>query len=65
MLVPRSGFDHTGVVTGIDIVLLFLDFLVLWDCRVQNLFESRVALNPGLGGVRDVASAIISHEQTQ
>ena len=28
-------------------------------------FGSRVALNPGLGGVRDVASAIISHEQTQ
>ena len=25
----------------------------------------RVALNPGLGGVRDVTSAIISHEQTQ
>ena len=29
------------------------------------LFGTRVALNPGLGGVRDVASAIISHEQTQ
>ena len=27
------------------------------------LFGNRVALNPGLGGVRDVASAIISHEQ--
>ena len=26
---------------------------------------SRVALNPGLGGVRDLASAIITHEQTQ
>ena len=26
---------------------------------------SRYALKPGLGGVRDVASAIISHEQTQ
>ena len=26
---------------------------------------SRVALNPELGGVRDAASAIISHEQTQ
>ena len=49
----------------IDIVLLFLHFLVLWDYRVQHLFEGRVALNPGLGGVRDVASAIISHEQTQ
>ena len=29
------------------------------------LFGSRVALNPGLGGVSDVASAVISHEQTQ
>ena len=49
----------------IDIVLLFLHFLVLWDCGVQHLFESRVALNPGLGGVTDVVSVIISHEQTQ
>ena len=47
------------------IVLLFYIVLVLWDCRVQHLFESRVALTPGLGGVRDVASAIFSHEQTQ
>ena len=31
----------------------------------QHLFESRVALNPGLGGVRDVASAIFSPKQTQ
>ena len=45
--------------------MLFLHFLVLWDCRVQHLFESRVALNTGLGGMRDVVSAIISHEQTQ
>ena len=29
------------------------------------LFGNRVALSPGLGGVRDVASAIFSHEQTQ
>ena len=43
----------------------FLHFLVLWDCRVQHLFENRVALNPGLGGVRNVASAIIFYEQTQ
>ena len=40
-------------------------FLVLWDCKVQHLFENRVALNSGLGGVRNVASVIISHEQTQ
>ena len=30
-----------------------------------NLFGNRVALNPGLGSVRDVASTIISHERTQ
>ena len=30
-----------------------------------NLSESRVALNPGIDGVRDVASTIISHVQTQ
>ena len=46
-------------------VLLFLHFLVFWDCSVLFLFGNRVALNPGLGGVRDVTSAIISHEQTQ
>ena len=40
-------------------------FLVLWDCTVQHLFESRVALNSGLGGVKNVASVIISHEQTK
>ena len=49
----------------IDIVLLCLHFLVLWDCRIQLLFGNRVARNPGLGGVGDVASAIISHEKTQ
>ena len=30
---------------------------------IHSPIESRVALNPGLGGVEDVASAIISHEQ--
>ena len=45
-------------------MLLFLHFLVLWDRRIQNLFENRISLNPGLGGVRDVASAIISQEQS-
>ena len=49
----------------IDIVLSFLHFIVLWDCMVQQLFGNRVGLSPGLGGVRDVGSAIISHEQTQ
>ena len=48
-------------------MLLCLHCLVLWDCRVQLLFGNRVALNPGLGGVRDVASASITFalEQTQ
>ena len=46
-------------------VLVFLHLFIIWNCRVQHLFESRVALNPRLGGVRDVASATISHEQTQ
>ena len=45
--------------------VLFLHLLVLWECRVQHLFESRVALNSGLGGVKNVAYAIISHEWTQ
>ena len=29
------------------------------------LFGNRVVLNPGLGGVRDVAYAIISHKHTK
>ena len=49
----------------IDIVLLFLHLLVIWECRVQHLFEIKVALNSGLGGVKNVASAIISHERTE
>ena len=43
--------------------VVFFTFSVIWDCKIKNLFESRVVLNLGLGGVRDVASAIISHEQ--
>ena len=30
----------------------------------HNLYENRLALNLGLGGVRDVTILIISHEQT-
>ena len=41
------------------------ELLKIRDCRVQHLFESRVALNPGLGGVRNVTDVIFSHEQTQ
>ena len=35
-------------------------FLSPHACSIQHLFGNRVGLNPGLGGVRDVASAIIS-----
>ena len=56
---------YLELTTAVDIVLLFSHFLVLWDCRIIQLFVNRVALNPGLGGVRDVAYAIISHKQTQ
>ena len=42
-------------------IVLFLHLLVLWECRVQHLFECRVALNLGLSGVKNVASAIILH----
>ena len=44
------------------VIFTFSDPLGLYDSQP---FESRVALNPGLGGVREVASAIISYEQTQ
>ena len=63
IVVPCGG--PKKVSPYINLVLLYLHFLVLWDCRIHNLFESRVALNPGLGGMRDVASAIIFHEQIQ
>ena len=43
-------------------IMLFLHFMVLWVCKAQHLFGNGVALNPGLGGVRDVASANTSHE---
>ena len=44
----------------IPVVLLFLHFLVLWDCRVQHLFGNIVAVSPGLASMRDVTSAVIS-----
>ena len=42
-----------------------LDSTLLFGSRVSFNPGFRVALNPGLCGVRDVAPAIISHEQTQ
>ena len=46
-------------------MLLFLLFSGLFGLQGSTLsFGNRVALSPVLGGVRDVASAMISHEQT-
>ena len=43
-------------------------FTVFWSFGsvgyTDNIFESRVSLSPGLGGVRVVVSAIIPREQT-
>ena len=44
------------------VVFTFSGPLGLWGSTL--FFGNRVMINPGLGGVRDVASAIISHEQT-
>ena len=49
----------------IDLVFLYILCLGLRDCRIHGVLESRVSLNPGQGGVRNVESAIISHEQTR
>ena len=40
--------------------VVIFTFFILSDCRIHNHFESRVALNLGLGGARDVATAIIT-----
>ena len=42
---------------------IFWSFGTVW--WIQNFFGNRLAFNPGLGGVRDIVSTIISHEQTQ
>ena len=50
---------HCGIITAkiLDVsVIQVSQFLVS---------QTNVLLNPGLGGMRDVTSAIISHEQTQ
>ena len=38
--------------------------LVHWGGVNHTLFENKVELNPGLCGVKDVASSIISHKQS-
>ena len=75
-LKPLTVFAHTALLSKWSVAAFgkneflksserhYMGFLVLWDCGIQHLYERRVALNPGLGGVTDVASAIISHEQT-
>ena len=45
----------------IDIMLLFLHFMVLWDCRIQYFYLG-TKLRSTWG---KVASAIIFHEQTR
>ena len=50
----ENSLGHVGAINYVN--LTFPD---------SQPFESRVALYPGLGGVRDVTSAIISLEQTQ
>ena len=61
VVVPEAALK---IYPYIDQVLVYLHFLVLCYYRIHNLFESRVALKPVLGGMRDLVSAIISHEQT-
>ena len=34
-------------------------FLVLWDCRIHNLFKSSVELNPELGGTDSVKPRLL------
>ena len=63
VVVPCGGPKNLRVHRYSVVNFTFSGLLGLWGST--RLFESRVALNPGLGGVRDVASAIISHEQTQ
>ena len=45
------------------LTFLFFVLLVISECWI-HLFGSRVALNPVLGVVIDIASAIFSHKQT-
>ena len=64
VVLPCGGPKKSPRTLYIDLVLLYLHFLVLWDCGIHNFLESSVALNPGLGGVRDILPVIISHKQT-
>ena len=60
---PCGGPKKSPVHRFSVVIFIFFGPLGLWDSRL--FFESREAFNPGLGGVRDVTSAIICHEQTQ
>ena len=64
IVVPCGGPKRFPVHRLSAVIFTFSGPLGLYS-RVHNCFESRVALNPGLCGVMDVASAIISHEQFQ
>ena len=48
-----------------SVVMLLSDIFWAFGMEGLNFYFGTVALNPGLGGVSDVTSAIISHEQTQ
>ena len=63
---PELSFRRVvALASYIDIERLILHFLVLLDCWVRNFYLETVLLTSGIGRLRDVASASISHEQTQ
>ena len=44
----------------IDLVLLYSHFLVFRGCWIHNFLDSRVALNPGLGGVSHLPFSLMN-----
>ena len=52
----ETGSNSKRKYTDIKSYLLLVHYVRI------HIFESRVALNPGLGGMRDVASVIIFYE---
>ena len=69
---PCSFTGNPGEALGKHLLFVYYWLRLAYICLARILglygspllFGSRVALNPGLGGMRDVASVIISHEQT-